>query len=436
MKIVHAIGWYFPTSTGGSEIYVRAITRHQRGAGLDVKVVAPSPGTEHPTTYVDDEVPVYRYPIPADATRSEVRGETMVRGAEHLHAWFARERPDVVHFHTVTTGLDFGEMQAAHAAGARVFFTAHTSALGYLCARGSLMRWGTSPCDGMTSPVLCSACMLQQRGLPRAAAYLLGSLPQRIARTCDAIPHAIGTVTGMAAYIARRRHLQDAMFEVVDRFFVLTAWGQRALIARGAPSHKVVLNRLGVQHPGDHLRPAVRNSRGLRVGFLARLDPVKGLGTLLGAVEALRGVELTVDVRGIPNPDFPGVVAELQRAMAGDSRIRFNGAVSHADVPELLATWDVLVCPGLSLEGGPTVALEALAVGTPVITSNVGGVAELLADGVNTRLVAPGDWQALAGVLRDLSVRPELLAEWRTKLPRPRTMTDVAEQYLAAYLAA
>lgn len=436
MKIVHALGWYFPASTGGTEVYVRAVARHQREAGIDVRIVAPCAGAKRPDAYMQDDVPVFRYPIPADATRGEVRGETIVRGAEHLHDWLGRERADIVHFHTLTTGLDLFEMRAAQRAGARVFFTSHTSALGYLCARGSLMRWGRSPCDGVTSPAMCSACMLQQRGVPRPTAWLLGSLPQPIARRCDALPHAIGTVAGMAAYIARRRAWQQAMFELVEKFFVLTAWGQRALIGRGAPPNKVVLNRLGVQQPGEHARVTARTAGPLRVGFLARLDPVKGLGTLLKALRSLSEVNIRVDVRGIPSPAFPEVAAELQRATASDSRITFNGPVSHSEVPQVLAKWDVLVCPGLSLEGGPTVALEALAVGTPVVTSAFGGAAELLEDGVNTRLVTPGDWRALATVLRDLSSRPDLLAQWRENLPRPRTMTDVAAQYLDAYLAA
>ena len=51
--------------------------------------------------------------------------------------------------------------------------------------------------------------------------------------------------------------------------------------------------------------------------------------------------------------------------------------------------------PSLVAEGGPTVAIEAHAVGTPVIGTRIGGLAELVTDGVNGRLVAPGDVQPL-----------------------------------------
>ena len=80
-------------------------------------------------------------------------------------------------------------------------------------------------------------------------------------------------------------------------------------------------------------------------------------------------------------------------------------------------------------------ALEAVAMGTPIIASNVGGAAELLVDGVNGALVAPGDHVALARALKLVATHPELLVRWRAALPPVRTMDDVADDYLREYAA-
>ena len=82
--------------------------------------------------------------------------------------------------------------------------------------------------------------------------------------------------------------------------------------------------------------------------------------------------------------------AELQTMLAGDPRVTFGAGVPGPDVPALLAGLDVLLCPSMWFENGPTIALEAIAVGTPIIASRVGNLAELVDDGVNGQLVAAG----------------------------------------------
>ena len=94
----------------------------------------------------------------------------------------------------------------------------------------------------------------------------------------------------------------------------------------------------------------------------------------------------------------------------------------------------MLCCPSVCLEGGPTAALEAHAVGTPVVGTRIGGLAETIRDRVNGRIVQPGDWRALADVLRDMARDPRgTIDHWRRALPRPRTMDEIAADYAVLY---
>ena len=63
MKIVQAVGWYFPDSLGGTEVYVAGLCRRLRDAGQDVLVAAPDPAAAVERSYEHDGIPVYRYPI-------------------------------------------------------------------------------------------------------------------------------------------------------------------------------------------------------------------------------------------------------------------------------------------------------------------------------------------------------------------------------------
>lgn len=434
MRIVQLCGWYFPESLGGTETYVALLSEQLRAAGHDVLVAAPDPGARDPQVYEHAGIPVFRYPTIDAPTRAEARHDHPVRGAGWLHDWLARVRPDVVHVHTFVTGVGLHEIRAAKATGARVIVTTHSGALGFLCQRGSMMQWGTEPCDGRVAPHKCSACVLQERGVPIAAAAVLSRLPTAAAARLERLPGRLGTVLGLPALIASNRCRQRQMLELADVFVVLTEWGRRAVSA-DAPGAAVVVNRLGVRTPPP--RPRVHGfTTPLRLACVGRFDGIKGVHDLARAVRSLPAdLPLHLEFRGpAQSPDHRVVVEQLQRIAADDPRIVVAGPIAPDAVYEYLQSIDLLCCPSRTLEGGPTIALEAMAVGVPVVATRLGAMAEVLTDDVNGRLVRPGDVAALADVLRAVIADPvDTIGRWRAALPPVRTMADVAQQYVHLY---
>jgi glycosyltransferase involved in cell wall biosynthesis len=126
----------------------------------------------------------------------------------------------------------------------------------------------------------------------------------------------------------------------------------------------------------------------------------------------------------------------LQSRLAGDRRVTFAAPVAASAIASVLSDCDVLLCPSISFENGPTVALEAHAVGTPVVGSRVGGLSELIRDRINGRLLTPGDAAEWAAALSEIAANPEgTVNAWRRHLVQPRTMDDIARDYLALYAA-
>jgi glycosyltransferase involved in cell wall biosynthesis len=441
MKIVQAVGWYHPDSLGGTEIYVAALARQLRGCGHDVVVAAPDTQIAEPRRYEHDGCEVFRYPIPAKPTREEAQGDATVRGTTHFHRWLADTRADVVHFHTFVTGLGLPEIHAAKDAGSRVIVTTHASSLGFICQRGTLMLDGRSLCDGVVDVRRCASCALEHSGAPSAVAAALSVVPPPVGAVVGRIPGPMGTALGMTDLIVRNMRRHRAMLTAVDAFVVLTERAAGIMLANGGPPAKIVVNRLGIADP-DRSSPSPLSAfsperRGpLRVGYIGRFEDVKGVADL---AEAVRRVPLDVPL----HVEFRGPAqtleerqrrAAIEEAFASDSRVTVGEAVSPCQVPSVLRTYDVLCCPSRCLEGGPTVGLEALAAGVPLIAASAGGVAELLQDGVNARLVPPGDVDRLAAALTEVARDPDgTIEQWRGRLPTPRTMRDVAHDYLPLY---
>lgn len=150
-----------------------------------------------------------------------------------------------------------------------------------------------------------------------------------------------------------------------------------------------------------------------------------------------RDLALRLEIRGTAKgPEQQLVERSARRVLEGDARVQFLTAVPWHEVISVLKGYNLLCCSSVCLEGGPTVAMEAHAVGTPVIGSNVGGLPEFVSDRENGRLVDPGDWQALRDVLHEVAERPaETIDAWRRRLAFPRTMDDIAADHLALYQA-
>jgi glycosyltransferase involved in cell wall biosynthesis len=235
--------------------------------------------------------------------------------------------------------------------------------------------------------------------------------------------------------------MQRELFTLLERGIALNETSYRMLSADGAPEDKLAINRLGVSQTGIRRKPdadARRTRRPVRFGFAGRLHPSKGLAQIVQAVRAIpRDVEFSVDIRApILDPEARAFAVDLRRLAGDDPRVRFEPAVTSAQVPAVLIEIDALLSPSLWFENGPTIALEAMAVGTPVIASRIGNPIELIEDRVNGRLVGPGSVSELTAALLEAATHPESTIDiWRRGLRPVRTMDDIARDYMALYAA-
>jgi colanic acid/amylovoran biosynthesis glycosyltransferase len=212
----------------------------------------------------------------------------------------------------------------------------------------------------------------------------------------------------------------------------------------GVGPHRARVIRQGVDP--DLFRPAngtmPRDSAAFNVTSIAWLRWMKGLEWALVAIRTLvtRGVPVRLEVIGGDPSEDAGERGERERIrhtvadLGLEEHVRLTGTVPSEEVVRRLQASDALLLPSLD-EGLPTVVLEAMACGTPVVATDCGGVREAVTDGVEGFVVQPRDAEGLAQALERLWREPELRERMGDAGRRTATSRFTLKRQLDEFLA-
>ncbi len=431
MVILHIPFTYFPSPCGGTEVYVAALCRELTRLGIPSTVAAPSDKDEH---YDWDNTPVWRFETRQAQTLTEMHDEGDPVAAAAFDRVLDKTRPDIVHFHAHTRAASLRCVQRCRERGLKVVYTYHTPTA--TCMSGTMILNGQVPCDGRMLQRRCSACSLRTRGVPALLAEAISWVPPFAGTALAAAGLQGGMWTGLRTTdsIARYHRQCRAFLASIDHIIAVCDWVKAVLLRNQIPASKITLCRQGVGQAAELSEPLARAATTpLRVAYLGRLEPAKGVGVLIEALATQPGLAIKLDVYGITQGEGSAAYAEgLRHMVESDARIRFLPPVPASEVVRVLRHYDLLAVPSLWQETGPLVVLEAFAAGIPVLGSKLGGIAELVQDGVNGWLAPAGDSHAWGGLLARLARDPEL-TRMSVAQPGPRTMRSVAEEMRALY---
>jgi len=205
--------------------------------------------------------------------------------------------------------------------------------------------------------------------------------------------------------------------------------------AQGVDPGRLAVIRQGVRLAPAPPRPDYRPGPTLVFGYVGQLAEHKGLDLLVRAVRRLSDGpdRLKLTIHGDPAQAWPPFWRKLQAEIGGDPRIVLAGPFDGADARRVYASLDALIVPSRWYENSPNVILEAFACGVPVLASDLGGMAELVAHEQNGLLFAPGDEAALAKALRRVIDQPEALAGWRASIPAVKTVDEEMGELIGVY---
>jgi glycosyltransferase involved in cell wall biosynthesis len=217
---------------------------------------------------------------------------------------------------------------------------------------------------------------------------------------------------GGGLFVALLRLLRDIELRRAAHVFCPSSYLRDLAIAWGVPGDRVsVLPNpyppLPELAPRDELKHGFEMN-GRTLVFAGRLTAQKSLGVALEALAAVDGVTLLIAGDGDERMPLERRAHELG---VGD-RVRFLGPQPRERVMELFRAADASVLSS-SWENFPHTVVEALSVGTPVLATSVGGVAEVVRDEVNGLLAPAGDSAAFAAIIRRFFDDDELQARLR-----------------------
>ncbi len=300
--------------------------------------------------------------------RAVFSGIYSVSARREMERLLEAERPDVVHAHNLYPLLSPSVLVAARRAGVPVVMTCHNYRL------------------------VC----------PIAVHFVRGSVCERCAggreywcllRDCrgNRIESAVYALRGMAT---RRLGL---FLKNITLFLSISEFLKRRLVAAGVPEDRiaVVPNMIPLPETGTDA------AQGAYAGFAGRASEEKGIPVLLEAARLLPHVPVRIAGHG------PLLSALRQDA---PENVTFPGMMSREGLTAFYRGARFLVVPSVWYETFGLVAVEAMSHGVPVIAARIGGLQELVTDGVSGFHFAPGDAADLAEKMGLLWRDPELCA--------------------------
>jgi glycosyltransferase involved in cell wall biosynthesis len=324
-------------------------------------------------------------------------GSSLAAFRELLHSF----RPDIVHFHhLLLLGVKAIVLVRRVLPQARIVVSLHDYFA--ICANDGLLRTvadGT-PCLGGSIDA-CHACF----------------------------PHQ-----DQSRFALRRLHLLN-VFGEVDRFVAPSRFLAERYVSWGLRRSLIQVIANGVP---DLPSPPERSDARPRTHFayFGNIAPHKGVSSLLEALPTVttRLPDVRLDLYGAINFQSQDFRRSFDAHLAAAAPFaRYHGPYRREDLPTLMQAVDWVVVPSEWWENAPLTILEAFRSGRPVITADDGGMAELVADGINGlhfRFRRPDD---LARVMLRAAGNDPLWQRLTTGVPRVPTVREVSERHLFLY---
>ena len=268
-------------------------------------------------------------------------------------------QPDLVHFHTISPYLSLSVLVAAKIRGVPVIQTLHN--MRWLCVEGGFYRSGQ----------YCNECVKSNgwrgvvNGCSRGRSASLGLFLVNILFRCT-----------------------ERLFSLVDKFIAVSDFVREQHLKSGFPAEKIEVNNNGIPLNSIQNRDFEKPWKIRRgVAFAGRVSTAKGAAVLQ---HLMTKIDQPIHIIG----DGPEKVSLQQfRQQNHFAHVKFWGNISHQQTLDLLGSVVCSIVPSQCGETFSLVAAESMALGTPVVASNIGGLAGLIEQSGGGILFEPKDFE-------------------------------------------
>lgn len=296
--------------------------------------------------------------------------------------------PDIVHFQ-ILLGSPPSIISIAKEYGAFVLITLHD--YWFICPSVTLMNVRGKICNPNHSIYKCIRCVSNENALFRFALTTY-SIFYILTRRLYARPLLKSRILKTLHNTLYRKEYLFDMLNRADVFICVSKLQKNFFSEYGVNEDKLIHIPTGIDTTWT--KNFRRNkSQLLRFGFIGKIAYHKGVHVLIQAFNDIDSSDVVLNIYGEFQPETNEFHNTIKKMSKLKNNIHFHGNVPHAF--EALADIDVVIFPSVVYEGSPITILESFATKTPVVTSNIGGMAELVENMKTGLLFEVGDPQVL-----------------------------------------
>lgn len=336
--------------------------------------------------------------------------------------------------------FDLVHMISGYLLGGQVIHTAHTFGLPlvitlteywFMCLRLNLLHPTDILCSGPESDAKCTRCLLEEKRRYRLAAQYVPSIMNAFWTLAQQTSFAN---TQEEAIAHRQKTLHQAL-SAADLIITPSRFLMDKFAEYGFDTHHFQLIRHGLNLPTVPRKPAPTGAPAeLHLGYIGQIKAHKGVDLIIDALLPMldAGSSITLDLWG-PHDEALEYVTRLKKQTAPYPGIRWNGPYTGSQVWDILAQLDALIVPSRWYENSPTVILEAYNVGLPVITTNLGGMAEMVKHETSGLVFELNNAADLRHQITRLMDEPALLPQLYAGVPAVKRADQEAQEIYGCY---
>lgn len=417
MRILQVTHGFPPESVGGVEQHVDGLSRALANAGQLVHVYARTSDVQLPQGGLRIEREgnpaitrvAYRWEG-VDGLESMYRCNPM---ANALDAFLQQrkeqgERFDVAHVHHLT-GMSTDSLQTLRKHGIPSVLTLHDYWL--MCPRGQMWSRREEVCERVEAH-RCGECLSMT------------------------FPHWVSRESGAQQATALHQRAKTILASA-DHLVIPSGRAIAPFAALGIDATAIDVVENGVDTDAlRSLTPPPCGPGPLRLGYLGTVMPSKGLHVLIDAVlrQPANSVELHVFGNAVNYHGDETYLTRCFQRLVPKVRIVYHGPYTTEMLPAVLSQLDVVCAPALWHEAFGLTVREALAASRPILVSRVGGLQDAVSDGVEGRVLPPGDVAAWSEAIQKLAAdRGAVRAMSLRAKSRARGFAEMAADLLKIY---
>lgn len=427
---------------GGGQTYVFGLAKTLAERGQQVTIIAPVHEEESGRPF---SLNSYRYEgITITGLRVNhallTPAEKHVTDGEGYRAIFEQVltglAPDIVHINWAKSACS----AACRRLGIPHVVTAHHA--GITCPAGDLLRLDGTVCTELPSPQICVSCCTTKRWPSFRAGWGISRLPRQVYQPLGRwlnCKKRLGYLERGLIYpwlVEQALASKQSLCHTAQRVIVPSRFMRELLLRCGYSEEQLIVVPHGITPVGEVPLPE-RPGGVLRLGYVGRINEVKGLHVLVSALERLSPQD-KCELCIFGKPQYPWEEAYYSETLAryrGGGKIVSRGKIAGSSLADIFAEMDVLVVPSLVPESFGLVVSEAFSAGRPVIVSDAGALPELVRDRVDGFVVERGNIASLAKAIQELLDAPHRVAEMAQAIQPPKTVDEYASEMEAIYSA-